>query len=131
MMKTKSLKQVITLKAEPHTVYETFMDSTLHSKLTGSAYVERKVGGKFSVFDGYATGETLELIKDKLILQSWRASDWDDGVYSKIRIELQKAKGGTRLTFTQTGIPPAQLKDIEKGWIDNYWTPLKKMYAKK
>ena len=129
MMKTKTLKQSIFVKADPHKVYETFMDEKLHAKLIGStAKVERMVGGKFSVFDGYAEGENLELIADRLIHQSWRASDWKEGVYSKIKIVLKKVQGGTEITFTHSGIPPEELKAITKGWIDFYWTPFKKMY---
>ena len=129
MIKTKSLKQVIVVKTDPHTIYETFMDQELHAKLIGSsAKIERSVGGSFSVFDGYAEGNTLELLADRMIMQSWHASDWKKGAVSKIKIELKKQKGGTEITFTQTGIPPEELKAITKGWIDFYWNPLKKMY---
>lgn len=117
------------MNADPHTVYETFMDQKLHAKLTGSpAVIKRQVGGRFSTFDGYAVGENLELIADRKILQSWRANDWKEGIYSRINIVLKKVKSGTQMTFIQTGIPPEQLKSISKGWIDFYWTPLKKMY---
>jgi activator of HSP90 ATPase len=129
MIKTKSLKQIIIIKTDPHNVYETFMDQDLHAKLIGSsAKIERWVGGSFNVFDGYATGNTLELLADRMIMQSWRASDWKEGAVSKIKIELKKLKGGTEITFTQTGIPPEELKAITKGWNDFYWNPLKKMY---
>ena len=129
MIKTKSLKQVVTVKADPHTVYETLMDDKLHSRLTGAgAVIERRVSGSFSTFDGYSTGKNLELIADRKIMQTWRAGDWEPGVYSKITFEFKKLKNGTQITFTQTGIPPAQFKSISKGWEDYYWKPMKKMF---
>ena len=69
MMKTKSLKQVVKVNADPHTVYETLMDEKLHSRLTGAgAVIERRVSGSFSTFDGYSTGKNLELIADRKIM---------------------------------------------------------------
>jgi activator of HSP90 ATPase len=77
-----------------------------HSKFTGGkAQISRKVGGKFSAFDGYSEGTNLELVPDKKIVQTWRASDWPEGHYSKVDFSLKEIPGGTRLTFTQTGVP--------------------------
>lgn len=45
-MKTKTIKQTIFFKAEPHDVYEALMDSKKHSKFTGDkAVISRKEGG--------------------------------------------------------------------------------------
>jgi len=75
-MVTRTIKQSVTIKASPHVVYEALMDSKKHAAFTGGkATISRKVGGKFSVFDEYAEGENLELVPDKKIVQSWRASD--------------------------------------------------------
>ena len=105
-METRTIKQSVTIKASPHDVYEALMDSKKHAKFTGGkATISRKVGGKFSAFDGYAEGVNLELVPDKKIVQSWRASDWPEGHYSKATFALKAVAGGTKLTFTQTGVP--------------------------
>jgi len=73
------------------------MDSRKHARFTGgSARISRKVGGKFSVHDGYAEGRNLELIPDMKIVQTWRASDWPEGLYSNVTFELNETKIGTR-----------------------------------
>jgi activator of HSP90 ATPase len=127
-MKTRIVKQTATFKASPHYVYEALMDSRKHAKFTGGkASISRKIGGKFSVFDGYSEGTNLELIQDNKIVQTWRASDWPEGHYSKTTFSLKEVKGGTRLTFTQTGVPAEQYDDIAQGWRDYYWTPMKNM----
>src|SRR3970282_1199478 len=41
-----------------------------------TARINRRVGGTFSVFGGYATGKTLRLEKDKVIVQAWRSTDF-------------------------------------------------------
>jgi activator of HSP90 ATPase len=127
-VKTKSIRQTATFKASPHKVYEALMDAKLHARFTGGkATISRKVGGKFSVFDGYAEGINLELIPDVKIVQSWRAGDWPEGVYSKATFSLKANEGSTRLTFTQTGVPENQYEDVSQGWRDYYWVPMKEM----
>lgn len=126
--KTKTIKQSANFKASAHEVYEALMDSKKHSQFTGGkASISRNVGGKFTVYDGYAEGKNLELITDKKIVQFWRASDWPEGAESKVTFILTATKTGTKLTFTQVGVPIECAKDIAQGWQDYYWEPMKEM----
>jgi activator of HSP90 ATPase len=130
-MKTKTIKQSVTIKANPHEVYEALMDSRKHSKFTGEkASISRKVGGRFSIFDGGLTGTNLELVQDNQIVQAWRGNDWPKGHYSVATFLLKKIKGGTRLVFTQIGVPDREYKGINQGWRDYYWKPMKEMLEK-
>ena len=130
-METRTIKQTVTFKAAPHDVYEALMDSKKHAKFTGDkATISRKVGGKFSTFDGYSEGTNLELKQDNKIVQPWRAGDWPDGLYSTATFSFKAIPSGTRLTFTQSGVPEKQYDDIAQGWRDYYWTPLKEMLEK-
>jgi len=58
------------------------------------------------------------------------ASDWPANHYSKATFTLKKVPGGTKLTFTQTGVPNNQYSSIKQGWIDYYWVPLRELFAK-
>ena len=130
-METKTIRETVTLKASPHDVYEVLMDSKKHARFTGGkASISREVGGKFSAFDGYAEGVNLELVPDKKIVQTWRAEDWPEGHYSRVTFSLNKVEGGTRLTFTQSGVPEEQHEDVSQGWQDYYWAPMKDMLEK-
>ncbi len=130
-MKTKTLHQSVLLNATPHEVYEALMDSRKHAKFTdGKASISRKVGGKFSTFDGYAEGKNLELVPDEKIVQTWRAADWPDGHYSTITFKLTKIESGTKLDFTQIGVPEDQYEDISQGWRDFYWKSMKAFFKK-
>ena len=127
-IKTRTLRQAATFKTTPHEVYEALMDSRKHAKFTGGhARISRKVGGRFSTYDGYAEGKNVELVPDARIVQTWRASDWPEGHYSQVTLSLATNRTGTRLTFVQTGIPVEQYEDIKQGWIDYYWKPMKEM----
>lgn len=125
-VKTKTLKQSVVLKATPHEVYEMLMDSKLHSKFTDAkAKVNRKVGGRFTAYDGEIEGTNMRLTKDKLIIQKWRTSDWPPKHYSVATFKITKQGKGSRLDFTQKDVPANKFKDISSGWKEYYWDRMK------
>lgn len=127
----KNIRQTVTFKTSPHDIFEMLMDSKKHSEFTGSeAKISRKVGGSFSTWDGYSTGVNLKIVKDKRIVQKWRANDWPEGHYSVVTIELKKDNGNTKLIFTQTDVPEDQYKSISDGWIEFYWSKIKEALDK-
>jgi activator of HSP90 ATPase len=124
-MKTKTLRQSVLLRATPHEVYEALMDSQKHAEFTHSpAIIDRKVGGEFITFDGWASGTTIELIPDKKIVQKWRADDWPQGHCSTVTFKLSAEGQETTLVFTQAGIPEDLYADLESGWVEFYWDNL-------
>lgn len=128
----KSIRQTCTLPAPPRTVYEALMDSRKHAAFTGQpASISKKVGGKITAFGDYIEGKNLQLVPNRKIVQSWRGSDWPEGLFSKATFALSSAGKGTKLTFTQTGVPDAQFKSIRQGWKDFYWKPLAEWLANK
>ena len=129
-MKMGQIKQQATFKANPHAVYELLIDSKKHSVLAGEqAKISRSVGEKFTVGD-YIEGVNLKLVPDEKIVQTWRYRDWPKGHYSRTTFDLKKVEGGTRLTFTQSGVPEQFYEDIKQSWIDYYWTPMKELLEK-
>ena len=127
-METKIIRQLVTFKASPHDVYEMLMDSKKHAAFTGDdAEIDRKVGGRFSVWGGYIDGTNLELVPDRKIVQSWRGSDWPEGHYSQVVFDLKEKDGVTTLNFEQTGVPEEFYEDIAQGWHDYYWQPMQDM----
>lgn len=125
MVDTRTIEQTATFKATPHTVYEMLMDSAEHARFSGAeASISREIGGAFTAYDGVLSGTNIELVPDAKIVQSWRAGDWPEGHYSTATFLLEEAEGGTRLTFTQTGVPEQHYDGISQGWRDFYWTKM-------
>jgi len=105
-MITKTIRQSVTIKVNPHEVYEALMDSRKHSKFTGEkASISRKVGGRCSAYGKYIQGINLDLVSGRRIVQAWRGNDWPKGHYSIATFSLKRIKAGTRLVFTQIGVP--------------------------
>jgi activator of HSP90 ATPase len=129
-MKTKTIQQAVTFKTSPRHVYETIMDSRKHSALSGErASISRKVGGRFTAWGSHISGFNLALKPGKKIVQAWRATGWWPDHYSIVIFEIKKVPGGSKLTFTQIGIPPHRYSGHYRGWIEAYWTPMKEVFA--
>jgi activator of HSP90 ATPase len=133
MNKKRSIEQEIIIKGTPHEIYEVFMDSKKHSKLTESkAKISREVGGSFSIYEGALSGKNVELIQDKKIVQTWRGSgeNWSKGYYSTITLVFEPVDKGTLIKFTHSNIPEGAYESVKEGWDNYYWGPLKDMFAK-
>ncbi|HYM92119.1 MAG TPA: SRPBCC family protein [bacterium] len=125
---SKTIRQSVTIKASPHAVYEALMDSRKHAAFSGMpARISRKVGGPFTAYGPYLSGVNLELVPDRRIVQFWRSRNWPRHHYSTVTFALTKVPGGTRLRFTQAGVPNGDYKDKKSGWITHYWKPMKAM----
>jgi activator of HSP90 ATPase len=130
-MKTRTLRQSVVFRATAHDVYEMLMDSRKHARFSGQkARISRRVGGRIQAYGDYIEGVNLELVADRRIVQSWRGSNWPPGHFSTVTILLSPTKGGTRLRFTQAGVPEAFHEDIRQGWKDFYWTPMRTILKK-
>ncbi|MDE1762192.1 MAG: SRPBCC domain-containing protein [Candidatus Micrarchaeota archaeon] len=128
-IKVRTIRQSVAFDAAPDQVYGLLMDSKKHSEFTGAgAKISKKVGGKFSVFDGWAEGKNLKLAKGRLIVQSWRADDWPEGHYSTVTFKLAKNGKGTKLSFIQTDVPASKYKELKSGWKEYYWDKIKEYF---
>ncbi len=122
-----SLHQEIELKASPQRIYEILLDSKLFAAFTGMpANIDSAVGGAFSMFGGMIVGRNVELIPNQRIVQAWRPTHWDPGVYSLVKFELKPQGSGTLLILDHTGFPEGDYDSLFKGWNSRYWDPLKK-----
>jgi len=128
-MKTKTLRYTVTFEgASPDEVYGLIMDSRKHTSLSlEKAVISKKVGGKFSAWRGHLSGYNLALKPGRKIVQAWRATGWWPDHYSIVTFDFAKVPAGTRLTFTQIGIPPHRYSGHYHGWIETYWTPMKEI----
>ena len=133
MVCLKSLQLTVVLPAAPAEIYAAWMDSKAHSDFTGdAARVDPRVGGRFTAWDGYITGETLELEPGRRIVQAWRTSEFPvNSPDSILEVLLEKSGEGTLLTLNQTNIPDGQGEECRQGWIDNYFEPMSAYFEEK
>lgn len=127
-MRTKTIRQTINFKAKPLEVYEILMDEKKHAEITNSEVkMSRKVKGKFSTFGGYCNGYNIELVEGKKIIQAWHfdENEWPEEHFSICTFLFDKTPTGTKLIFSQKGVPVNKYEDIKNGWHEYYWIPIK------
>ena len=132
MAKTISHK-IVFKKTAPKTLYDLYMSAKKHSLIAGGPVtITAKEGTDFSAHGGYITGKNLKLIKDKLIVQTWRAVNWDPAVPDSIFMIMLEQKGkDVVLHAVHTNVPDAGAESIDKGWYGHYWNPWKQFLAGK
>jgi activator of HSP90 ATPase len=121
---SKTITQKVLFKnTTPKVLYDLYMDAKKHSEVTGGkAVITKKEGAKFSAYNKYITGKNLQLIKDKLIVQSWRASDWQESDMDSTFILSFTQKGNdVVMEMVHANVPDEQAKSLTKGWDEYYW----------
>jgi activator of HSP90 ATPase len=122
-----SLHQEVDFKASPQRIYEVLLDSKQFAACTGmSAEIDPNAGGAFSTFGGLIVGRNVELIPNQRIVQAWRPTHWDPGVYSLVKFELRPQGADTLVVLDHTGFPEGEFDHLDPGWKLRYWDPMKK-----
>jgi activator of HSP90 ATPase len=125
-----SLHEEIDLKSDPQHIYEVLLDAKQFKAFTGApAEIDPKPGGAFSMFGGQIVGRNVELVPNQRIVQAWRPTHWDPGVYSIVEFELRPEGSGALVVLQHKGFPEGEFDHLEWGWHAHYWEPLKKYFG--
>ena len=130
---TPSIRSAATYpNVTPGKLYELFMDSSKHTAATGMpAKISAKVGGNWSAFGGMILGKNLFLIPDRMVVQTWRSSEWKKADPDSILVASfeKSANGGAQVELVHVGVPEYDHEGVTKGWVKFYWEPWKKYLA--
>jgi activator of HSP90 ATPase len=107
-------------------LYGAWLDSAEHTAMTGSlAQVEPHAGGRFTAWEGYIYGKTLELQPFRLIVQAWRTTEFaEDDPDSRLEGWLEEEEGGVKLRLVHSEIPDGGGADYRQGWDEYYFAPM-------
>lgn len=121
------LHQEINCQASRERIYRLLLDSKQFAAFTGlPAEIDPKPGGGFAMFGKRIVGRNVELIPGERIVQAWRPASWDPGVYSIVKFEFHDKDAGTIVILDHTGFPAGQFAELDSGWHERYWQPLKR-----
>jgi activator of HSP90 ATPase len=118
-------------KVTPAVLYSLFMDSVEHSAATGApAKISPKIGGKWSAFGGMILGRNLDLVPNRMIVQSWRSSEWKKSdPDSVLVVRFEKSPGGATAYLAHVGVPQHDHAGVTQGWKKFYWEQWEKYLA--
>lgn len=134
-----SIHQEVNFSVDRKRIYAALLDTKQFDEMTrlipsmrtanlgnSPTEISRELGGPFTLFRGHIIGRHVEFVPNQRIVQAWRVVDWDPGVYSIVKFELNQQGPGTRLVFDHTGFPVGLAKHLADGWKEHYWEPLHK-----
>jgi uncharacterized protein YndB with AHSA1/START domain len=119
------------IPAKPKEVYDAWLDSRLHAKMTGGqpATITAVEGEKFAVWRGFITGRNIVLDPGKRIVESWRTTQFRDADSdSQIEVLLESVVGGTRVTIHHTNVPDGLTNYRDGGWQRDYFDHMKRFF---
>ena len=120
------------IPAPPAAVYDAWLHSRGHTEMTGNKATQSpRIGAKVSAWGGYISGQNLELVPGRRIVQSWRTTKFTDAdPDSKISVTLRPVPGGTRITLRHSRVPNSHTGYEHGGWQDHYFKPMKVYFTK-
>jgi activator of HSP90 ATPase len=128
--KRTSLHQEVELGAGVARIEAALLDSKQFAAFSGMpATIDPHEGGAFSMFSGMIVGRNVELAEGKYLVQAWRPTHWDPGVYSIVRFGFRSNGTTTTVVLDHTGFPEGEYDHLYPGWQEHYWEPLKKFLA--
>ena len=127
-----TLKQKVKLAVPPKKAYKFYMDAKLHGDLVGGKVtISSEAGSTFSAFGGSLKGKMLHAKSGKMIVQTWRSSDWrKEDADSILILVFNETETGTELEMIHANVPDSDADSVKEGWTNFYWTPWKN-YIKK
>ena len=119
------IRQSVVLPAAPEKLFEMYINPRTHEAITGGPVkIGNKRGSEFYAFDGALTGTTLEVIKPRLIIMSWRSINFlADDPDSTLILSFISDVGGGRIDLVHLDVPEQDYDGVDQGWEQYYWTP--------
>ncbi len=115
------------LPGSPAAVFKALTDARQIAAWSGqAARIGRKVGGRFEMFDGWATGRVVVFRGPARFAYTWRVDTWKPAWdNSLVEWRLTRAARGTKVELKHSLLPTAkEARDHRGGWDEYVFEPL-------
>jgi uncharacterized protein YndB with AHSA1/START domain len=121
----RTIQVAASLPALPQRLYEMYLDPKQHAAFTGAPVeIAARPGSRFRAFDGVITGTILQVVPQRLIVQSWRSPHWGDAdLDSTLTLTFHAEGDGGRIDLVQVNVVDTDYAGVCHGWEKYYWTP--------
>ena len=80
LIMSDTIHQEISIDATAQQIYDALTIAAKFSKLSEApTEIDPTPGGQFSCFGGMISGQTIEAISGKMLVQAWRVGFWEPG----------------------------------------------------
>lgn len=118
----------VAMPASPEELFTMYLDPSVHAAFTGAPVViGDKSGSEFRAFDGRLQGTIWQVVRSRLIVQSWRsfafkAEDPD----STLIIAFAPEGDQGRIDLVHLDVPDHDYEKVTQGWEPRYFAPWRK-----
>jgi uncharacterized protein YndB with AHSA1/START domain len=121
----RNVTMAVDLPASPARLYRMYLDPKQHAAFTGAPVkIAAKAGAKFEAFKGALTGTILQVLPNRLIVQSWRSTHFGRrDLDSTLVLAFSPVKGGGRIEITHVNVAEIDFAGVSEGWSKYYWVP--------
>ncbi len=121
-----AIYKTVVLPAPAAELYDMYMDAEVHSAFTGApAKISDDAGSPFEAFGGLLLGTTLQVVKPRLIVQSWRSVNFAEADPDSTLIisftEEEDDEG--RIDLIHLDVPEEDFQGVSGGWESRYFAP--------
>ena len=119
------IRDSVVLPAPADVLYASYLDAAKHAAITGAPVtIGAEPGSPFSAFGGSISGTTLAVVPSRLIVQSWRATHFnDDDPDSTLILTFVPEGSNGRIDLVQIDVPEVDYQGVTEGWGKYYWEP--------
>ena len=120
-----TVTMAVELPASPARLYRMYLDPKQHAAFTGAPVtIAARAGAKFEGFGGALSGTILQVVPNRLIVQSWRSTHFGRrDLDSTLVLSFSKVDGGGRIELTHVNVADVDFAGVSEGWSTYYWVP--------
>lgn len=126
------ITDTVLLPASSDRLFAMYLDPKEHSAFTGHPVsIDAQPGSTFEAFEGQLSGQILQVIEPRLIVQLWRSTQFrDDDPDSTLILTFSTEGDEGRIDLVHLDVPDHDFEGVTEGWGKFYWEPWRE-YLKK
>lgn len=111
----KTFKKTFIINADITDIYSALTNPVTIELWSGfPAVMTTDAGSEFSMWDGDITGNIIEAVENKKLVQEWYFGEQEEK--SVVTIYLLRDFGSTQVTVEHSNIPDKDFANISEGW---------------
>ena len=121
----RTVTMAVDLPGPPARLYRMYLDPQEHAAFTGAPVkIAARAGAAFAAFGGALSGTILQLVPNRLIVQSWRSTQFAKRDFdSTLELSFWPQRRGARIELTHVNIADSDFAGVSEGWSKYYWIP--------
>jgi activator of HSP90 ATPase len=129
----RNVTMAVHLPCSAARLYRMYLDPKQHAAFTGAPVeIAARAGAPFEAFGGAITGTILQVIPNRLIVQSWRSIKFPRrDLDSTLVLAFWPDKAGARIDLTQVNVADSDYAGVSEGWSKYYWVPWRQFLTAK